>query len=926
MNYRKLIFILLIINAFCLSKTVAQKDEIKINFAGSNVPFIEFLKEIEKNRTIKFYFNPFWIDSIKLSVNYKNTPLIQVLNEVLIPYNLHYYIDDQGNVILTKEKSIQSTLTEEYITANAERNSTEDNTDISEKYKYNENQEVDEVISIGTKNNKGNSIATIIGYIKDVDNGEPLTGATIFIEELKTGTIADADGYYMLSIKTGTYHIIYRTFGMKTIKKEIVVNSDGQLNINLSKELVSLTEVVVRQDKYNNIRGMQIGLEKLTMKEIKELPLAVGESDILKASLMLPGIQTVGESAAGYNVRGGSADQNLFIINSVPVFNTSHMFGFFSTFNPEVIKDFKLFKSNIPVEYGGRISSVFDIQTKQGNKKNFTMKGGISPVTAKLSFEGPLIKDKSSFILGIRSTYSDWILKQIQNPAIKNSNVYFNDIIANINYEINDNNQLTLFGYYSKDNYKLASDINYNYYNYGSSLNWKHIFTKRFYSNITAVLSDYHLEVTNNTLVESAYKFKHNVKYYEINEAFNYLPNTKHEIKFGFSSIFHKIDPGSYQPINEESVYKNKTFETESAMESAVYIGDMFEINQKFSAEGGLRYTFFNYLGPKTVYSYLENSIKSTSTITDTTYYENFESIKKYSGLDIRLSFRYLINNLNSLKIGYSRINQYLFLLSNTVSISPTDRWKLCDPYTKPIVGDQYNVGYYRNFNNTNLEASAEIYYKENKNVPDFKNGADLVKNENIERDILSGFGRNYGIELMIKKNNGKLSGWANYSYSRSEMKFKGKSMEETINNGEFYPANYDKPHNVNIVTNLRLNRRLSFSTNFTYSTGRPATYPVSKYELNGNTIIDFSNRNAERIPDYWRVDASINLEGNLERKKVAHSFWMLSVYNLTGRKNAYSVYFEQEKGKVKGYKLAIYGVPIFTISYNFKLGNYASN
>jgi len=926
MNYLRFTIILLIIILLSTIKISAQKDEIRVNFSGSNVPFMEIVNEIEKNHNIKFFFNHVWIDSLKLTVNYNGTPLNQVLNEYLLPYKIYYYIDNQHNIILTKEKPIQSDLTLEFIEPNSDQNNIAIDENLSEKYSSIENQVVDEIITIGTKTTNGNTIATITGYIKDADNGEPLTGATVFIEELKTGTIADADGYYMLSAKPATYHMVFRTFGMKTIRKEIIVYSDGQLNIDLYKEMVSLTEVVVRQDKYNNIRGMQIGLEKLTMKEIKELPLAVGESDILKASLMLPGIQTVGESAAGYNVRGGSADQNLFIINGVPVFNTSHMFGFFSTFNPEVIKDFKLFKSNIPVEYGGRISSVFDIRTKQGNKKNFTIKGGISPVTAKLSIEGPLIKDKSSFILGIRSTYSDWILKQIQNPEIKNSNVYFNDIIANISHEVNEKNLVTIFGYYSKDNYKLASDINYNYYNYGSSINWKHLFTKRFYSNITAVISDYHLEVTDNTIIESAYKFKHNVKYYEINESFNYLPNTKHEIKFGFNSILHKIDPGSYEPVNEESVYKNSTFETESALESSVYIGDMFEINHKLSIEGGLRYTLFNYLGPKTVYSYQENSGKSESTVTDTTIYDKYKSIQRYSGLDIRLSFRYLINNLNSLKIGYSRINQYLFLLTNTVSISPTDRWKLCDPYTKPIVGDQYNVGYYRNFNNTNFEASAEIYYKENKNVPDFKNGADLVKNENIERDIISGFGRNYGLELMVKKNNGRLSGWANYSYSRSELKFSGSNIEETINYGEFYPANYDKPHNVNVVTNFRINRRLSFSTNFTYSTGRPATFPVSKYNLNGNTIIDFSNRNAERIPDYWRVDASINLEGNLERKKAAHSFWMLSIYNLTGRKNAYSVYFEQENGRVKGYKLAIYGVPIITLSYNFKLGNYASN
>jgi len=925
MNYLKLVFILLIINLFSIYSTDAQTEDIKINYSASNVPFIELVKEIEKKHQLKFFFDNAWIDSLSVTVNYNNIPLNQVLDEVFNKVNLHHYIDNQGNIILTQKLVIKSSIAENYLAPISDQNIVDNITDF-DRYNDKNNGEGIEKIAIGTIDGNGKSTATIIGYIKDIDSGEPLTGASVFVPESKTGTVADADGYYMLTVNKGTYHIEFRFFGMKTIIKEITVNSDGQLNINLPKEMVSLTEVIVKEDKYNNIRGMQIGLEKLSMREIKELPLAAGESDILKASLMLPGIQSVGESAAGYNVRGGSADQNLFIINNVPIFNTSHMFGFFSTFNPEIIKDFKLFKSNIPVEYGGRISSVFDIRTKQGNKKNFSLKGGISPVTAKLSIEGPIIKDKSSFIIGFRSTYSDWILKQIDNPEIKNSNVYFNDVIANISHEINGNNQVTAFGYYSMDNYNMAEDINYHYFNYGSSINWKHIFSKRFYSNMSAVISNYNLQVIDSTISESAYKFKHNVKYYEINEAFSYLPNTKHEIKFGFSTILHKTDPGSYEPTNDISIYKPRTFETEAALESAIYLGDIFEINQKFSLEGGLRYTFYNFLGPKTIYNYQENLYPSANTVKDTSYYKNFESIKRYSGLDIRLSFRYLINNLNSLKFGYSRINQYLFLLSNTVSISPTDRWKLCDAYTKPIVGDQYNIGYYRNFRNTNFEASAEIYFKENKNVPDFRNGADLIKNENIERDILSGYGQNYGIEFMVKKNNGKLSGWANYSYSRSELRFKGNSMEETINNGEFYPANYDKPHNVNVVTNLRFTRRLSFSTNFTYSTGRPATYPISKYSLNGHTIIDYSDRNAERIPDYCRIDISFNLEGNLERKKLAHSFWMLSVYNLTGRKNAYSVFFEQENGKIKGYKLSIYGVPIITLSYNFKLGNYASN
>jgi len=345
------------------------------------------------------------------------------------------------------------------------------------------------------------------------------------------------------------------------------------------------------------------------------------------------------------------------------------------------------------------------------------MRGGISPVTAKLLFEGPIKKDKSSYMVGVRSTYSNWILRQVDNPEVNKSNVYFNDINANINNEINDKNQVNLFGYFSIDNYQLATNISYNYYNLGSSLNWKHIYGKRLFSNTTAVYSNYHLEVNDEHQAEYAYQFKHNVKYHEISQFYTYLPSIKHEIKFGFNAILHVIDPGTYSPINSESVYKNKIFETERALESGLFIGDRFDVSQKLSIEGGLRFNMYNYLGPKTIYSYAENEPLSEHSVIDTTWYSKNNLIKTYSGIDIRFSLRYMINDKNSIKMGYSRINQYLFILTNTVSISPTDRWKLCDPFAKPILGDQYNFGYYRNFNKTDFEASVELYYKENKNT-----------------------------------------------------------------------------------------------------------------------------------------------------------------------------------------------------------------
>jgi hypothetical protein len=915
---------------FCLISIVqsqAQSDSTKINYSGSNVAFSKFIEEIESTNNIKFYYDPQWVDSLFVSAHFNNISIGQALRQILINRNLHYYLDSRGNIVIT-ESDIQTELTEKWIETDSINRNANLSNDYSEntinKYIDKEDKNRIEEISFGTKNNNKGT-ATITGYIKDQETGEPLIGANIFIEGTRSGASTDAEGYYMMNIKCGTYTMGFKYLGMTTIYKKVNLFSDAKININLLKDLVALTEVIITENKYNNVKGNQIGLEKLSIKEIKELPYAMGERDILKATLLLPGIQTVGEASAGINVRGGAADQNLFIFNNIPIFNTSHFLGIFSAFNADLIKDFKLYKSNIPIEFGGRISSVFDIRSKQGNKNNFSMKGGISPITGKLFFEGPLIQNKSSYIIGIRSTYSNWLLHMINNPDIKNSNTYFDDITANITDEINENNQISVFAYISIDNYTLASNIDYNYSNVGTSLNWKHIFNKKLYSNSSAVYSNYNFKETNKLLSDYPYTYKHHLKYFEINQSYTYLPVSNHELKFGFNSVLYQLNPGAFNPI-DSSNYQEKTFEKEKALESAIYLGDTYEINPKLSASGGFRFSLYNYLGQKTVFSYLENEPLSDQSVIDTTFYPNFKTIKSYTGIDVRFSLRYLINDNNSIKAGYSHNNQYLFMLSNTTSISPTDKWKLCDPFSKPIVGDQYNIGYYCSFNKNNYDASIEVYYKENKNVSDYKNGADIAKNEYIERDILSGFGRDYGFELMIKKNNGKLTGWVNYFYSLSEFRFKGNTASETINKGYYYPSNYDKPHNINIVANYRNYKRISISADFVYSTGRPYTGPTFQYVLNDHVILNYSDRNQLRIPDYYRIDLSFNLDGNLLRKKIAHSFWSVTIYNLTGRKNAYSVFSEVRDGKIKTYKVSIFSVPVFSVSYNFKLGNYYSN
>ncbi len=900
----------------------AQVNDVIVKFPEKKISLSDLIDQVEKEKNIQFYFKKEWIDSVTILIEQSEGKLVDILTKQMPKYGLHFYIKEPNRIYLSKEP-VNQTLepTAIYYT---EQNYEQDS--VFDEDKENVISSLLNEVVIGKKNNGLGNKANIVGVVKDAETGEPLLGVMVYIEELKTGTVTDINGNYMLNLKKGEYLISFRSVGKEIVQKKVKLLSSGKLNINLTKSLTALDEIVVKEERFSNLRSMQTGFEQISMKNIKELPPVAGERDILKASLLLPGVQTIGESAAGYNIRGGAADENLFLINNVPVYNTSHMFGFFSTFNPNVIRNFNLFKSNIPVEYGGRISSVFEIQTKNGNNKKFSLKGGISPITAQFSAEGPIVKDKSSYILGVRSTYSNWILKRIENPEIRNSDVYFHDIIANVSHSINDNNNIGVFAYFSKDNFNLPTGYDYNYGNIGASVNWQHFFGKKLYSKLALIYSNYNLSVINREHPLNAYKVKHTIDHYELNHRFNYNLNQSHEVKFGYSSILYKIEPGKYDPENANSSFESLHLENESALESAVYLGDKYDISTRFGVEGGVRYSFYNYLGPKTIFNYVDNERPSPSTLIDTSYYGNFKPVKSYSALDIRFSLRFLVNSSSSVKFSYNRITQYLFLLTNTIAISPSDKWKLSDNYSPPTMGQQYNLGFYKDFMNSGIEASAEIYYKTSTNLKDFKNGSEPEMNQHLERDLITGIGRTYGIELMLKKNYGKLSGWINYSYSKSEVQFKGSSLEETINNGSFFPSNIDKPHNINLTTNLKTDRRLSFSANFTYSTGRPGTFMESKTFIGNIPILNYSDRNARRLPDYWRVDVAVNLEGNLIRKKPVHAYWTFSIYNLTGRKNAYSVYFTNENGKVTGHKISIFAQPVFTLSYNFKLGNYASN
>lgn len=918
---------LLIIIFLCLSHlySFGQENNLIISGKYENTPFRLFAKDIERQVEAKFMYHPQIIDSIYITAIFNNESLDKALKRAFKETTIHFFILENRQIILTENYEVRKKLPFNFFDRSGEELSTTDVQviDFLEKEEQKtrlHNTLENTLITIGNKSSFVNGgEANLAGYIRDSDTGEPLIGALIYIENPRIGVATDQFGYYSLSIPMGKHDLFLKCIGYKDSKRPVMLYSNGKLDIELMEDIIPLKEVIIEAEKDINIAGMQMGLDKLDAQSMKKVPPILGEVDVLRIALTLPGVQTVGEGANGINVRGGTADQNLMLINDAPIYNPTHFFGFFSSFNPDVIKSVELHKGGIPSQYGGRISSVFEVQTKEGNNRKFVGSGGISPVTARLALEGPIIKDKLSYIVGGRSTYSNWILKQIPNPAIKNSTASFYDIYGKLTFDINDKNTIYAAGYFSKDEFSFNSDTVYNYTNENVSLQWKHIFNNKFYGVFSGVYSGYNYDVFSKKNPVNAFTMDYFIKNYNGKIDFSYFPTSKHKIDFGLSSIYYDLQPGSIIPLGDESLINQEILENEQGLESVIYVGDKFDISPKLSIYGGLRYSMYNFLGPKTVNEYAPDGPIEEGRKIGETNYDDYEVIETYQGPELRLSVRFSTSDQSSIKLSYNKMRQYIHMLSNTTSISPTDIWKLSDTYVKPQIGDQISLGYYRNFKNNTVEGSIEGYYKVINNMLDFKSGAQIVLNEQIETDIIGGLGKAYGIEFLLKKKTGKLNGWLSYTYSRALIKIEGEHITENINQGEYYPASYDKPHSLNLLTNWKFSRRLSVSSNLAYSTGRPITYPIAKYYYGGIERLHYSDRNQYRIPDYFRLDLSFNVEGNHKVKKLNHSSWTFGIYNLTGRDNAYSIYFVSNNGNVKGYKLSIFAEAIPTITYNFK-------
>ena len=763
----------------------------------------------------------------------------------------------------------------------------------------------------------GGGRATLAGHLREKNTGEPVIGAAVYTESPNVGTSTDQFGFYSLTLPVGRYELKVRGIGIKNTRRQVVLRANGKLDLEVEEDVMQLKEVIIEAEKDKNVSGMQMGLEKLDIKTMRQIPTAFGETDILRIVLTLPGVKSVGESSTGLNVRGGGTDQNLILFNDATIYNPSHLFGFFSAFNPDILQGVELYKSAIPARYGGRLSSVLDITTREGNKKKISGSGGIGPLTSRLTLEVPLGAEKGSFIISGRASYSDWLLRRLDSPSLRNSAAAFSDITAHLSYEFSKTNSLYATAYYSADRFRLASDTTYRYHNGAGSLKWRHTFTNQLYGVFTGTFSHYDYNVTSAQNPVTASYLTYRINQPGLRADFSYLPNARHTLDFGVSSQFYSIDPGSLTPVGDNSLVATNVLPREQALESALYASDRIDFTPRLSVSVGLRYSLYQALGPREVYRYAPGEARTLGTLTDTVRYGAGQTIATYQGPEYRLSARYSLSDNSSVKASYNRTRQYIHQLSNTASVSPTDVWKLSDNNVRPQVGDQYSVGYYRNFKSNTIETSVEAYYKSLRDFVDYKSGATLILNHHIETDIVNATGRAYGVEVFVKKLSGKLNGWVGYTYSRSLVQVNEGTV--LVNGGNWYPSNFDKPHDFTLVGNYRFSHRISTSLNLTYSTGRPITLPLAKYYAGNSLRVYYSERNAYRVPDYFRMDFALNLEGSHKVKKLAHSSWTLGVYNLTGRQNPYSIYFKAENGQIKGYQLSIFGQPIPTITYNFK-------
>jgi len=913
--------ILVILFFFYLHPLLGQENMENISLDAQNKLIKDILLELEEKTDYRFYYAEEWLTNQTINKVFNDKSIEYILSDIFSGTTFNFYIGSDKRIVLTLNNIIYTDLPKGFFNDTINKVLEETiTTPIFLKKANNGVKETIETVRIGRENkNIRKKQFTLSGIVKNSKTGEPLPNLAIIVKKISKGAVTNNKGYYELNLPIGINLVEASLIGFENSKKNVILYNNGTLNFNLDENYEELEEIVLEADTFQNIEDTSTGNSKISSEESKNIPLVLGERDVLKVATTLPGVTTAGEGASGFNVRGGKTDQNLILLDDGVVYNPSHFFGIFQALNPYAIRDVNIYKGSIPAEYGGRLSSVFDISTKDASSEKFKAEISIGPVTSNAVVEIPVVKDKAGLLLGGRGAYSDWILRSLDEKNLKNSQASFYDFVAKYNHQINEKNDIEATGYYSKDIFSITSDSLYNYSNRLLSLKWNHQFNEKNSGSLIVNNSQYKFNIDFEGSVNANFSQSYQIDETELKIRLKYFLNETHKFSYGISAKLYSVLPGEIQPKSTSDLITPKTVPEERALESALFISDNIKVNEKLQLDMGFRYSFYAGLGSSTQRVYQDGVPRSDNTVVRTEIFGRNEVFETYGGLEARISARYLLNENLSIKASFNNTYQFIHTLSNNTTVSPIDTWKLSDSNIEPQQASQFSIGIYRNININEYEFSLEGFYKKQQNVLDFKTGAQLLLNENVETEVLQGEGKSYGVELLIRKNNGKLNGWLGYTYSRSLFKLDSEFNEERVNDGEFFPSNFDKPHDVSLVMNYKLSRRISFSSNFIYQTGRPVTFPVGNFTFNQGEFVLYSDRNKFRVPDYYRLDLGINFEGNHKKKKLFHSFWSLSVYNVLGRNNPYSVFFVANNGEVKALQSSIFSIPVPSITYNIK-------
>ncbi|HEY0741051.1 MAG TPA: TonB-dependent receptor [Chryseosolibacter sp.] len=862
-------------------------------------PVNQVFRSIETQTQGKIYFLDAWLKDFPVMENQQGKTLSQVLDKLFADSDLSFISMYPSSLVIVKDP--------EGVIAYKEALQV-----------VREDMKIEKFV-LGDGPPRSNAPVTITGRVVDGKSGEGLPGATVELVNTQRNVTTDATGKFSLTIQPGAYVLQYRFPKYEDKAVDLIAWKSGEIVVSLELTYIQLQEVVIEDKAAVDLTTSRIGQTDLSMTALKRAPALLGEVDIIKQVQVLPGVTTVGEAASGFNVRGGSVDQNLILYDGIPVYNSSHIFGFLSSFNPEAIGDVSFMRGGIPARYGGRASSVLDIKSKEGSYKKWNGNAGIGMITSNIMVNGPLKKDKTSLLASVRSTYSNWLVRSVRTDYgdLQKSSVYFYDGTVNLFHNIDNDTKLSVTNYFSKDAFRLIGDSTFQWSNFQTSAKLNRSFANGTEGEFVFGVGNYGYRVINDN-VRTASEHRYSITTTVLRAGFN-KEKIAHLLNFGAEALHYRFQPGQLEPTSAESNVKSFAMQKQFSLELAVYGSDELKLTETLTMEAGLRIPLFLSFGPSTQYRYAPGPLTPEG-VADTVRYNSGQIAKAYSGLEPRLSLRLALNQTSSLKLGFNRIFQYLHLVTNTTAVTPVDIWQPSNYYFKPQRADQLSFGYVKESKDKAVSASLEAFYKINTNVVDFKDGAQLTLNDHLETELLQGKGESYGIETFITKNSGRLTGSLNYTYSRAFREISGPSSSEQINQGKRYPSNFDQPHIANISWKYNLSRRYFFTGYFTYHTGRPVTIPQSAFAVENLYVAYFSGRNQYRIPDYHRLDVAFVVEGSHRKNKHVQGHWVFSLYNVYGRRNPYAVFFKTTtQGVPKPYQLSIVGTVLPSISYNVK-------